>query len=72
LRVRDDGRGFIADHVVPAQLGLSIMRERAAIIGATLLIESRLDQGTEIVVVWPGGPEAAPLAKLPQRLAEPA
>ena len=54
--VRDDGRGFdperrqtdAAEHV-----GLRIMRERAARIGATLEIRSQGGRGTEIVLAVP-------------------
>jgi two-component system nitrate/nitrite sensor histidine kinase NarX len=54
--VRDNGRGFdperrqadAADHV-----GLRIMRERAARIGATLEIRSQPRRGTEIVLAVP-------------------
>jgi len=52
LRVRDDGRGFDQASVPPDHLGLGIMRERAAAIGASLAITSRPGEGTEIEVVW--------------------
>jgi two-component system nitrate/nitrite sensor histidine kinase NarX len=52
LMVSDDGRGFHVDQVSPDHLGLAIMRERAAAIGATLEIESRIDQGTQVIVTW--------------------
>jgi PAS domain S-box-containing protein len=70
LRISDGGRGFDFDHVPPARLGLSIMRERAETIGATLKIESQIGQGTQVVVIWPGVQEAIPLAHLPHSLAE--
>ena len=38
LRIRDDGRGFDPREISPESLGLGIMRERAAAIGATLKI----------------------------------
>jgi signal transduction histidine kinase len=38
LRVRDDGRGF--DPSAPPGLGLKTMRDRAALIGATLLLDA--------------------------------
>jgi signal transduction histidine kinase len=54
LTVQDDGRGFDAGKVLPDNLGLGIMRERAEAIGATLEIESRpVDRsGTQIQVTW--------------------
>jgi signal transduction histidine kinase len=70
LRIGDDGHGFDFDHIPPARLGLSIMRERAETIGATLKIESQIGRGTQVVVIWPGVPEAVSLAYLPHGLAE--
>ncbi len=52
LRVRDNGRGFDQDIVSPEHLGLRIMQERAAAIGARILVTSSVGQGTEIVVAW--------------------
>jgi two-component system nitrate/nitrite sensor histidine kinase NarX len=56
FRVRDDGRGFVvgsppasgSDHV-----GLSIMRERAARIGARVDVRSGLGAGTEVLLNVP-------------------
>jgi signal transduction histidine kinase len=53
LTVGDDGRGFILSEVTPEHLGLTIMRERAEDIGASLHIESSLDEGTVISIAWP-------------------
>jgi PAS domain S-box-containing protein len=52
LRVRDDGPGFDQGHVGPDQLGLGIMRERAATVGGRLAIDSQPGRGTEVVLVW--------------------
>jgi len=52
LRVHDDGRGFDPESIAPESLGLGIMRERAEAIGASLRLESRPGEGTEVVVVW--------------------
>jgi signal transduction histidine kinase len=52
LTVRDDGRGFDPDRVLPHRLGLGIMGERAQAIGATLAVESEPGGGTEVRVVW--------------------
>jgi signal transduction histidine kinase len=52
LHIADDGRGFDVDGVPPTHLGVGIMRERAEAIGATLMIESEIGQGTDVTVVW--------------------
>jgi signal transduction histidine kinase len=53
LAIRDDGQGFDIDNIPPGHLGLGIMRERAASVGARLEIESEPGQGTQVTVVWP-------------------
>jgi len=53
LVIADDGRGFDPAEQARASLGLGIMRERAAKIGAALRIESALGAGTTITVIWP-------------------
>jgi signal transduction histidine kinase len=50
LRVQDNGRGFDPAAVSVHSLGLGIMRDRAAKIGAELQIESRLGEGTAVFV----------------------
>ncbi|HET9223467.1 MAG TPA: histidine kinase [Roseiflexaceae bacterium] len=52
LSIADDGRGFDVASQSHASLGLGIMRERAAKIGAVLRIESHVGSGTTITVVW--------------------
>jgi signal transduction histidine kinase len=52
LRIRDDGRGFDPDDTPAGQTGLSIMRERAATIGAVLTITSHPGKGTEVIARW--------------------
>ena len=52
LYVADDGSGFDPDTLPPDSLGLGIMRERAEGIGASLEVESRVGQGTEVRTVW--------------------
>jgi signal transduction histidine kinase len=54
ITVRDDGRGFSSPHVetLPGHFGLLGMRERARRIGATVLIESAINAGTAVRVVW--------------------
>ena len=51
LIVEDDGVGFDA-HAAPGQIrdGLSSMRERAALAGATLVVESMTGKGTSVLV----------------------
>ncbi|MGE5225176.1 MAG: sensor histidine kinase, partial [Omnitrophica WOR_2 bacterium] len=52
LRIRDDGRGFNPEQALPGHYGLSMMRERATAVGATLAITSQPGQGAEIVIRW--------------------
>jgi signal transduction histidine kinase len=52
LMVRDNGRGFDVEKAGTHTLGLSIMRERAAAIGADLFIQSQFDQGTTVTLTW--------------------
>jgi two-component system nitrate/nitrite sensor histidine kinase NarX len=52
LVIADDGRGFDMANLSQASLGIGIMRERAAKIGAQLRIESHVGAGTTITVVW--------------------
>jgi two-component system nitrate/nitrite sensor histidine kinase NarX len=55
LCIRDDGSGFDPGSVSQERLGLGIMHERAASIGARIEIESEPGQGTLVEVVWPAG-----------------
>ncbi len=52
LLIADDGQGFDPDRVSSEHLGLSIMRERAAGIGAGLEIASRPGQGAQVRLYW--------------------
>jgi two-component system nitrate/nitrite sensor histidine kinase NarX len=52
LSIRDDGRGFDPEQTPPGHYGLSMMRERATAVGATLSITSQPGQGTDIVIRW--------------------
>ena len=52
LQIRDDGCGFHPEAVPAGHLGLGIMRERVASIGARLSIDSVEGQGTHIKVTW--------------------
>ena len=57
LRVTDNGRGFVADQVGPAGYGLTSMQQRAAIIGGSLTIDSREQDGTRVLVQMPRAAE---------------
>lgn len=48
LVIRDDGVGFDAEREMTRGLGLSIMRYRAKLLGATVEIESTLNKGTTV------------------------
>jgi PAS domain S-box-containing protein len=52
LTISDDGYGFDPETIPPESLGVGIMRERAASIGATLAVESEIGRGTTVTVVW--------------------
>ncbi len=51
LEIRDDGRGMSAH--VRAGVGLGSMRERAEELGGTCVVESRVGQGTRVLVELP-------------------
>ena len=52
FEIRDDGIGFDPTELKPTCMGLNIMRERAASVGATVDIHSTPGEGTQIVVKW--------------------
>ncbi len=52
LYVNDNGRGFNPEHISSDHLGLNIMRERAASIGAEVNIQSQNGNGTSVQIVW--------------------
>jgi len=59
LFIGDDGQGFAPGQgdsdvaeVLPGHFGLGIMRERAAAIDADFRLESRVGQGTQVMVEW--------------------
>ena len=53
LSVIDDGRGFEPASVEAGHVGLMTMRERAALIGADLAIDSGPGAGTRVVLTVP-------------------
>jgi signal transduction histidine kinase len=52
LSISDDGIGFDVNDVPTGHLGLEIMRERAAGVGASIAIDSQPGRGTRITVIW--------------------
>ncbi len=52
LEIRDDGIGFEPGESTAEHLGLRIMKERAAAIGADFSIQSSPGQGTRVRVDW--------------------
>lgn len=54
LCIQDNGRGFDPSELLLGSLGLGMMRERAAQIGAGLQIDSQPGHGTRIAVAWAG------------------
>ncbi|MCP4538072.1 MAG: PAS domain-containing protein [Chloroflexi bacterium] len=52
LSISDNGCGFDINYVPAGHLGLDIMRERAAKIGATLEIETQPGRGTFSTLIW--------------------
>ncbi|MBN1263923.1 MAG: PAS domain S-box protein [Anaerolineales bacterium] len=53
LQLDDNGRGFVSPELTPSgHYGLSMMRERAAAVGAVLTVNSKPGQGTEILLHW--------------------
>jgi nitrate/nitrite-specific signal transduction histidine kinase len=59
VEIRDDGIGFEPDQMTsskPRTYGMSSMRERAEVLGGSLLIESAPGSGTRVVVSVPLSP----------------
>ncbi len=59
LQISDNGCGFNPTTVPAHHMGLAIMRERTAAVGAALYIDSRPGQGTELAFQWPATSEGA-------------
>ena len=53
VTVRDDGQGFVPEDVHVDSLGLSGMRERILLVGGRISIDSRPQEGTEVVAEVP-------------------
>ena len=57
VEISDDGRGFDAlPQPAGAHVGLQIMRERAAQIGARLSVDTMPGDGTRVALEWPAAP----------------
>jgi signal transduction histidine kinase len=52
LTIRDDGHGFDVNAFGNKSLGMGIIRERSKEINAEVCIESQIDSGTTVKVVW--------------------
>lgn len=52
LTVRDNGRGFDTQKLLPDNMGIKIMKERAEAVAAKLSLRSQVGTGTEISVTW--------------------
>jgi signal transduction histidine kinase len=52
MEISDNGDGFNAEHTRHGSLGLSIMKERAAVVNAVLSINSAPGAGTRVRVTW--------------------
>jgi signal transduction histidine kinase len=57
LEIQDDGTGFQLPLPDSAGMGIRIMRYRARMIGATLNLKSRPNQGTQIIVQFNRKPD---------------
>jgi signal transduction histidine kinase len=52
LHIQDDGRGFNPYKLLPDNMGIKIMRERAQAVNASLSLDSNPGEGTVIHVTW--------------------
>jgi PAS domain S-box-containing protein len=52
LSVTDNGRGIDPSAVPPGRMGLGIMHERAAAIGASLTVERQRHGGSQVQLIW--------------------
>jgi PAS domain S-box-containing protein len=52
LMVADNGRGIDMSAVPPGRMGLGIMHERAASIGASLTVDRKRGGGSQVQLVW--------------------
>ncbi len=67
LLVTDDGSGFDTGNLADGHHGLTGMQERAGLVGGSVTVESRIGDGTRIVLRAPmAGPTARPGGMPPQ------
>ena len=59
LTIRDDGIGFVPEEVSVGHFGLLGIKERARLIGASLAVQSTVEQGTIVKLTLPLGEGAA-------------
>jgi signal transduction histidine kinase len=52
LQILDDGCGFDLNAIEAGHYGIQIMRERAAAVGAAIIVDTTPGEGTEIQVIW--------------------
>ncbi len=52
LQISDNGQGFDISRAASGSFGLNNMKERTSQIGASLQIESKVNEGTGITVIW--------------------
>lgn len=52
IAIRDNGIGFDMEKVESHRMGLRIMQERAAVIGADLRVVSKPGEGTNVTITW--------------------
>jgi two-component system sensor histidine kinase DegS len=53
LTIRDDGDGFNIDQPKRQGMGLRSMRERAELISGELIVDSRINLGTKVILKYP-------------------
>lgn len=56
LHIKDDGLGFDPGNIPSGHFGLQMIRERAETVGASIAINSRPGEGTEIAALWKKSP----------------
>src|SRR5690606_22776004 len=56
IYVKDDGKGFDREkESIKKGFGLAGIRERTSILGGKLILNSELNKGTELTVIFPAG-----------------
>jgi signal transduction histidine kinase len=53
LTIRDDGDGFNVDQPKRQGMGLRSMQERAELISGELIVDSRINLGTKVILKYP-------------------